>query len=43
MTQVPVLETDRLRLRGAEMRDFEAYADYCASDRARSVGGTATC
>lgn len=42
MTVVPVLETERLILRAAEMRDFEAYADYCASDRSRTVGGPFT-
>ena len=42
MTAVPVLETERLRLRAAEMRDFEVYADYCASDRSHTVGGPFT-
>ncbi|KAA9010596.1 GNAT family N-acetyltransferase [Histidinibacterium aquaticum] len=36
---IPTLETERLRLRAPEQRDFEAYADYCAGDRSRTVGG----
>ena len=37
MTPIPVLETERLRLRGAEMRDFEAYAAF-RTDPARTAG-----
>ena len=36
---VPVLETDRLRLRAPEARDFAGFAAFYASDRARFVGG----
>jgi RimJ/RimL family protein N-acetyltransferase len=34
MTAVPVIETDRLRLRAARLEDFPAFADHFASDRA---------
>jgi len=36
---IPTLETRRLRLRAPERRDFEPYAEFCASERARGVGG----
>jgi len=36
---IPTLETERLRLRAPGMADLDAYAEYCASDRAKSVGG----
>ena len=36
---IPVIETPRLRLRGPELRDFEANAAFMASDRSRFVGG----
>ncbi|NYS26140.1 GNAT family N-acetyltransferase [Rhodobacteraceae bacterium 2376] len=36
---IPVLETGRLILRGPEERDFEAFASFGASERARWVGG----
>lgn len=42
LTGIPVIETDRLRLRGPEARDFEAWADFMASDRSRHVGGPVT-
>lgn len=35
----PVLETERLALRGAEARDAEGYIAFMASERARHVGG----
>lgn len=38
-TEIPTIETDRLRLRAPEMRDFDAFADFRASDRAAFVGG----
>ena len=38
-TEIPTLETTRLRLRAPEMRDFEAYAAFRGSDRAKTVGG----
>lgn len=36
---IPVLETERLRLRGPREADLEAEAAFYASDRARFVGG----
>jgi len=36
---IPVLETERLRLRAPRLDDFEAYAAFRASPRARHVGG----
>lgn len=42
LTGVPVLTTARLLLRGPEARDFEAFAGYYASDRARFTGGPLT-
>lgn len=37
--RIPTLETERLRLRAPEARDFDAYAAFCASERAEGVGG----
>ncbi|CUH52428.1 GNAT family N-acetyltransferase [Shimia marina] len=39
MTIAPTISTARLTLRQPEAGDFPAYAGYCASDRARFVGG----
>ena len=36
---IPTIETARLRLRAPEPRDFEAYAAFRASERARILGG----
>lgn len=36
---VPVLETERLRLRAPELSDFPAYAAFLASERARHERG----
>lgn len=36
---IPEIETERLRLRGPRIADFEANADFMASDRSRFVGG----
>jgi len=36
---IPVLETERLILRGPVENDFEAFAAFGASERARWVGG----
>ncbi len=36
---VPVLETERLRLRGPKLSDFETYAAFTSSPRAAFVGG----
>jgi RimJ/RimL family protein N-acetyltransferase len=35
----PTLETERLVLRGPDARDWEAWAAFLASDRARYAGG----
>lgn len=37
---VPVLETERLRLRGPKASDFEPFAAFLQSPRAAFVGGT---
>ncbi|WP_146346194.1 GNAT family N-acetyltransferase [Falsiphaeobacter marinintestinus] len=39
MPVIPTLETDRLILRGPSMDDFEPFAAFYASDRAKFVGG----
>ena len=39
---IPTITTERLKLRAAGPQDFEVYADYRASDRARHVGGPNT-
>ena len=39
LVNTPVLETERLRLRAPASADFEAWAAYKASDRARFTGG----
>ena len=39
ITDIPTLETTRLRLRGPKMADCEPYAAFSASDNSRSVGG----
>ncbi len=39
LTGVPVLETERLRLRGPRLSDFETYAAFTSSPRAAFVGG----
>lgn len=39
LSGIPVLETERLILRGPRLEDFEAFAGFMASDRARAVGG----
>ncbi|MEO0830667.1 MAG: GNAT family N-acetyltransferase [Pseudomonadota bacterium] len=36
---IPTLETERLRLRAPVASDFEAYAAFRSSERARMVGG----
>lgn len=42
MTEVPTLHTERLRLRAPRRDDFPAYEAFCASDRARLMGGPMT-
>lgn len=39
---IPTLETERLRLRAPKASDFDAYADFCMSDRSKGVGGPYT-
>ncbi len=40
---IPVIETENLRLRGAEMRDFDAYAAFRMDpERTAGVGGPCT-
>lgn len=39
---IPVIETERLRLRAPEGRDYPAYRDFRLSDRSRGVGGPYT-
>lgn len=39
LTGVPVLETERLRLRVPAPDDFGPFAAYCASERSRFTGG----
>ncbi len=39
---IPELETERLILRGPKPGDWQAEADFRASDRAKFVGGTET-
>jgi RimJ/RimL family protein N-acetyltransferase len=41
LSGIPVIETERLRLRGPALRDFEAYAAFMASPRAGFIGGPA--
>ena len=36
---IPTLTTDRLTLRAPRSDDFEAYAAFLSSDRARTIGG----
>lgn len=42
MTTIPTLTTQRLTLRAPHLSDFDAYAEFRASDRARFVGGPNT-
>ena len=37
--KIPTLETERLIMRGPELRDFDAYAAFYASPRSSFVGG----
>jgi len=39
MTQIPTLQTERLTLRAPRFDDFEAYAAFRGSDRAKMLGG----
>lgn len=42
MIDIPVIETARLRLRAPGARDFDTYAAFRGSERARSLGGPFT-
>jgi len=42
VNDIPILETERLILRGPEPRDCAAFVDFFMSDRARYVGGPLT-
>ncbi len=37
--RIPVVDGTQVRLRGFRMKDFDAYAEFYASDRACHVGG----
>ena len=39
MMEIPVLETERLRLRAPSEEDFEAEVEFYASERSQFVGG----
>lgn len=39
LTGIPVIETERLRLRGPKLSDFDIWADCAASERSRFIGG----
>ena len=39
LANAPVIETGRLSLRAPELRDFDGFAAFLGSDRARHVGG----
>ncbi len=42
MTEIPVLHTERMVMRGPQASDFDAYAAFYASDRTRHIGGPKT-
>jgi RimJ/RimL family protein N-acetyltransferase len=39
---IPTIETERLALRAPRLDDFEPYAAFCGSERAKGVGGPYT-
>jgi len=39
LIRIPTLTTERLTLRAPQASDFDVYAEFCASDRSRGVGG----
>lgn len=39
MIEIPIIETERLRLRGLKSADFDAEANFYASNRSEYVGG----
>ncbi len=39
LSGIPVIETERLRLRGPKLADYEPFAAFLASPRASHVGG----
>ena len=42
MIDIPTLYTERLTLRAPRLSDFEAYAEFRGSERARILGGPFT-
>ena len=42
LSGIPVIETERLRLRGPRPEDFEVFAEFLASPRSAHVGGPVT-
>jgi RimJ/RimL family protein N-acetyltransferase len=36
---IPIIETERLILRGHKASDFEPFAEFCQTDRSKGVGG----
>ncbi|MBV1865596.1 MAG: GNAT family N-acetyltransferase [Rhodobacteraceae bacterium] len=42
MIDIPILETERLRLRGFAQDDFQVFAEFYAAERSKFVGGPAT-
>ncbi|MGR3323465.1 MAG: GNAT family N-acetyltransferase [Pseudooceanicola sp.] len=42
MTEIPVLHTERLTMRGPDARDIAPIRDFYASDRSQFVGGPLT-
>ena len=36
---IPVIETERLILRGHKPSDFEPFAEFCTTERSKDVGG----
>lgn len=39
LIRIPTVQTERLTLRAARLSDFDAYAEFRGSDRARPLGG----
>lgn len=42
LTEIPIIETEHLRLRAPYASDFEAFSEFRMSERASSVGGPYT-
>lgn len=39
MTRIPVIHTERLTMRAPRLSDFDAYAEFRASERSAGIGG----